>query len=442
MVGGREAAGPGADNQHPLPRGVSRRVGRPALAQRPIAEEPLHGVDPHGLVHCGPVAGRLARVEAGSSHDGGERVVPHDLAPGRLVGAVLGEVEPLLDVLAGRAGVAARGETVDVHRALDPPRARLVGEARSDLEGDGEWLLGHGAGTSRALEEAVAGDVAVGHRLQSSDDVRPGRVPLRVEEVCEAALQAQVLLDRGRPADGRRAHDLAVLRLEDREEARLGREPGDLHRVARSRAPPERARHQDVDVAGAVDLHGPGDLVLEVVEVGHRGGRHVGDPVRHRQLGHVLALPEGVPRMGADRLGGGRPCRRRRCPRPLHAGVHVGLVVVADEQDVVVALEHAREAAEADVHRAAIAGLRDHPRVAPALDPQRRRDPGRYCGGVAEQGMQPRDLPRRLRVGRREHLEAAGGVDGHHPAAGRAHGRIDGVTGAERLAAALAGAVA
>ena len=80
--------------------------------------------------------------------------------------------------------------------------------------------------------------------------------------------------------------------------------------------------------------------------------------------------------------------------------------------------------------------------VAATLDPQRRRDPGRHRGSVPEQGVQPRDLPRRLRVGRREHLEAAGGVDGHHAAAGGAHGRIDGVAGAERLATALAGPVA
>ena len=71
VVGGREAARPGADDEHPPPRGRSRRVGRPALAECAVAQEPLHGVDPHRLVHGGPVAGRLTGVEAGSSHHGG-----------------------------------------------------------------------------------------------------------------------------------------------------------------------------------------------------------------------------------------------------------------------------------------------------------------------------------------------------------------------------------
>jgi hypothetical protein len=51
----------------------------------------------------------------------------------------------------------------------------------------------------------------------------------------------------------------------------------------------------------------------------------------------------------------------------LHAGVHVGLVVVTDVEHVVVALEHARQAAEADVGGAAVAALGDHAHVAAAL---------------------------------------------------------------------------
>jgi hypothetical protein len=47
----------------------------------------------------------------------------------------------------------------------------------------------------------------------------------------------------------------------------------------------------------------------------------------------------------------------------LDAGVHVGLVVVADVEDVVVALEHPGEATEADVDGAAVAALGDHPDV-------------------------------------------------------------------------------
>ena len=80
--------------------------------------------------------------------------------------------------------------------------------------------------------------------------------------------------------------------------------------------------------------------------------------------------------------------------------------------------------------------------VAAALDPQRRGHPGRHRRCVAEQRVEPGDLPRRLGVRGREHLEAAGGVDRHHLAAGGPHGGVEGVAGAQCLAAALAGPVA
>ena len=90
-------------------------------------------------------------MEAGPAHDGGKGIVAHDLAPGRLVRAVLGQVQPLLDVLAGGAGVVARRQAIHVHGALDPPAAGLVGQAGADLECDGEGLLhqdGHLLGSS------------------------------------------------------------------------------------------------------------------------------------------------------------------------------------------------------------------------------------------------------------------------------------------------------
>ena len=148
VVGGGQASGSRPDDEDTMARGRRRRLGSPAFGQRPVAQEALDGVDAHRLVHRRPVARGLAWVEAGAPHDGGQRVVQHDLAPGRLVGAVLGQVQPLLDVLARRAGVVARGQAVDVHRPLHPPRAGLVGQAGADLEGDGEGLLHHGAAAS------------------------------------------------------------------------------------------------------------------------------------------------------------------------------------------------------------------------------------------------------------------------------------------------------
>jgi hypothetical protein len=60
---------------------------------------------------------------------------------------------------------------------------------------------------------------------------------LRLEQVREALLQAQVLLDRALAADLRDPGDLAVAGLEDREDARLLRQPRDLDRVARVAVP-------------------------------------------------------------------------------------------------------------------------------------------------------------------------------------------------------------
>src|SRR5439155_2916249 len=56
--------------------------------------------------------------------------------------------------------------------------------------------------------------------------------------------------------------------------------------------------------------------------------------------------------------------------------------------------------------------------------------------------MNPRNLPRGLRVGRGEDLEPAGRVGGNDLVTGRAHRRIDGVARAQGLAAALACTVA
>ncbi len=163
-----------------------------------------------------------------------------------------------------------------------------------------------------------------------------------------------------------------------------------------------------------MELHGALDLGLQVVQIGDGGRRDVGDLVGHGDARQVLALAEGVARLGSHGLGGGGARGRRRGRRALHAGVHVGLVVVTDEEHVVVAFEHARQAAEADVDGPAVAGLADDPDLGPALHAQRRGDAGGHGGSVAEQRMQPGDPPRGLGVGSGEHLQAAGRVHGDY----------------------------
>ena len=172
--------------------------------------------------------------------------------------------------------------------------------------------------------ESVSGDVAVGDGLDAGDDVGTG---MFAEEVGVSALNRQVLLDRGSVADRGHGGDLAVLGLEDGKEAGLLGQPCHTDRVGRGGAPAQRARHEDVQVAGAADVHGPLDLGLEVVEVGDGGSGDVGDVMGHGQAGEVLPLAEDVARLdgppprsspsgppAAWPRNAGRPCScRPRC---------------------------------------------------------------------------------------------------------------------------------
>ena len=80
--------------------------------------------------------------------------------------------------------------------------------------------------------------------------------------------------------------------------------------------------------------------------------------------------------------------------------------------------------------------------VAAALHLQGGGDPGRDRRRVREQRVHPRHLPRGLRVGRREDLQAAGRVGRDQAAVGCAHRGVERVARSEHLAAALARAVA
>ena len=79
VVGGRQAARPGADHEHPLAAADRRRVEEPALLQREVAQEPLDRVDRDGAVEAGAVADALARVVADPPVDRGQRIVRDEL---------------------------------------------------------------------------------------------------------------------------------------------------------------------------------------------------------------------------------------------------------------------------------------------------------------------------------------------------------------------------
>ncbi len=129
VVGGRQAAGTGADDEDALACGRRGRGIRPPLLDGEVPQEALHSVDRHRAVHLGSVAHGLARVVADPAVDGGEGVVLGELAPGLLVQSLLGQPEPRLDVLARRTAGVARRQQVDVHGPLR--RTRAGGGART-----------------------------------------------------------------------------------------------------------------------------------------------------------------------------------------------------------------------------------------------------------------------------------------------------------------------
>src|SRR5579864_8817984 len=191
-----------------------------------------------------------------------------------------------------------------------------------------------------------------------------------------------------------------------------------------------------------MEPHRPLDLGLEVAQIGDRRRGHVRDLVRQRDQRGALSLPPRRAGMVAHGRRRGGPGVGRRGRRPLHPRVHVALVVVADVEHVIAALEHPREAGETDVNRAPVATLANHPRVSVSLRLERGGDSARHRRGVAEQRVNPGKLPRRLGVGGGEDLEAPGGVGGDHVAARGAERGVEGEARPESLAAPLTRAVA
>ena len=142
VVGRGQPRRSGADDEHALARSrASGGANFQPLLDRLVAEEALDRIDADRLVELAAIARGLARVIADASHDRGQRIVLGEHAPGRFVVARLGVVEPALDVLAGRAGVIAGRQPIDVQRPVGAPGAGLVGEARADVERDGERLV-------------------------------------------------------------------------------------------------------------------------------------------------------------------------------------------------------------------------------------------------------------------------------------------------------------
>src|ERR1700693_6065709 len=150
-------------------------------------------------------------------------------------------------------------------------------------------VVASGGSFRRRWKQAELANVPVGDRLDLLDDVWPGRGP---EEMRVTPLWSEVLLDRDSRPDGRHADHLAMLGLEDREDARFLRQAREPDRLAGCAAPAQRTGNQDVDVAGSMKGHGTLHLRLQVSQVCDGCGCDVGDLVRHRNQRQALFLPQ------------------------------------------------------------------------------------------------------------------------------------------------------
>ena len=110
-----------------------------------------------------------------------------------------------------------------------------------------------------------------------------------------------------------------------------------------------------MDVGRTVGVHGLLNLRHEVLGIAQGRRRGIGDAVRGHDLEHALLAALAA----VEVLAGGRVRRLHAVGGQtglLNAGVHIRLVIVADEDRLIVAVDHAGQSLQADIGRAAVAG--------------------------------------------------------------------------------------
>ena len=223
-------------------------------------------------------------------------------------------------------------------------------------------------------------------------------------QVAEPALDGEVLAHRLRLRDLPGDHILPVDHFIKREDLRLDRKPRCRQGLLRVAPPARRAGGVDVEVGRTLDERCLLRLVHEVEIVVRVARGHIGSAMSYGDGRHVL-----LPRALADALLSRRRGRGRGAvggrARPLDAGIHVGLVIEAEVDEVVPALEGPGQGLHADIRGRAVTAhadkgdllLRDlplpHEGLVARLDP---RDDRR---GVLEGDMEPRHPPGALGEG-------------------------------------------
>jgi hypothetical protein len=83
-------------------------------------------VNAYSAVQAAAIARGFARVITDPAMDGGKGIVRDDRFPSFAVAARLRQIEPGLDIFAGRAGIVARRHEIDIKWALDAGRASTL----------------------------------------------------------------------------------------------------------------------------------------------------------------------------------------------------------------------------------------------------------------------------------------------------------------------------
>src|ERR1700675_1986773 len=110
------------------------------------------------------------------------------------------------------------------------------------------------------VQQAELVDIAISHHLNSGNAFEVRRI---AEEMGVAFLELEVFGNGNLVPDRGTRRDYAVLRFVQREEAGLDYQARELDRVFGRRTPAERAGHEDVNVARAMNPHRELDLALE-----------------------------------------------------------------------------------------------------------------------------------------------------------------------------------
>ncbi len=135
MIGSREPTRTSPDHQHAF-AGAGRVDGqRPFVLRREIAQKAFDCVNTDRRVEVLAITARFARVIADPAMHARQRIVPDERLPGLSKLGGLGERQPSLDVLAGRAGDIAGRQEIDIDRPLGPHRPRASLPARVDARG-------------------------------------------------------------------------------------------------------------------------------------------------------------------------------------------------------------------------------------------------------------------------------------------------------------------